>query len=266
MMVASAREEFRDKGVVFVPGALDTAELARCQAAFEWSLAHPGPGASPLVQGTEGRSYQDLYNREARTQPVYLDALHRTPVAGLVADLWGERDVWFMYEQVFLKDGGAVGPTLWHQDSSYLPIEGEHLAVVWISFDRLSREESLEFVVGSHRGPLYGRTIHRADDVPGADDLPAHPDIEAERDRLDIVAWPIEPGDVVIFHPRLIHGGAPIHAGHRRRTLSLRFFGPDAVVARRPGGNVGAFAPALADAPAGAPFRDPIFPQVPIGA
>jgi ectoine hydroxylase-related dioxygenase (phytanoyl-CoA dioxygenase family) len=262
-MDRSARDEFRDRGVVFVPGALDAAALARCEAAFEWSLAHPGPGASPLVADSEGRSYQDLNNREARTQPVYLDALHHTPVAGLVADLWGERDVWFMYEQVFLKDGGEVGPTLWHQDSSYLPIEGEHLAVVWISFDRLSREESLEFVVGSHRGPLYGRTIGRSA-VPGPDDLPPHPDIEAERAGLDIVAWPIEPGDVVVFHPRLIHGGAPIHAGNRRRTLSLRFFGPDAVVARRPGGNVGAFAPALHDAPEGAPFRDPVFPKVPL--
>jgi hypothetical protein len=33
----------------------------------------------------------------------------------------------------------------------------------------------------------------------------------------------------------MLHGGAPTHAGQRRRTLTLRFFGDDAVYDQRPG-------------------------------
>ena len=32
------------------------------------------------------------------------------------------------------------------------------------------------------------------------------------------------PGDVVLFHPSMLHGGSPTHPGMRRRTLTLRFF------------------------------------------
>jgi ectoine hydroxylase-related dioxygenase (phytanoyl-CoA dioxygenase family) len=57
------------------------------------------------------------------------------------------------------------------------------------------------------------------------------PNIEAERARWDIVSWAVEPGDVLVFHPGMLHGGAPTSPGSRRRTLSLslatmRFYTP----------------------------------------
>jgi ectoine hydroxylase-related dioxygenase (phytanoyl-CoA dioxygenase family) len=65
--------------------------------------------------------------------------------------------------------------------------------------------------------------------------LPRLPDIEKSRDEYEIVSFPIQPGDVVIFHPAMLHGGAPTPAGKTRNTLSLRYFGEDATVAWRPG-------------------------------
>jgi ectoine hydroxylase-related dioxygenase (phytanoyl-CoA dioxygenase family) len=265
-MTTSLRAEHLDSGVVHVPAALDDEALRSCRAAFEWSLAHPGPGASPLLPGTEGRSHQDLANPAARTAREYQAVLTGTPIASLVGELWGESDVWFMYEQVFVKDGGQVDRTPWHQDSSYLPVDGDHLAVVWITFDPVDRDGSLEFVRGSHRGPLYATSRFDPVDetLPIWEGLPHLPPIEAERDRWDIVSWAVEPGDVLIFHPKVLHGGAATRAGARRRTLSLRFFGPDAVVAHRPGGAGASLAPGLASLRDGEPFRAPAFPRVPL--
>jgi ectoine hydroxylase-related dioxygenase (phytanoyl-CoA dioxygenase family) len=151
----------------------------------------------------------------------------------------GADEVWFMYEQVFLKEGGESRRTPWHQDSSYLAVGGEHLAVAWITFDPVAREESLEFVKGSHRGPLYnGSRFELGDDTAplyrGAA-LPRLPDIEAQRERFEIVSFAVAPGDVVLFHPAMLHGGAPTRPGQRRRTLTLRHFGPDARYEARPG-------------------------------
>ncbi len=103
----------------------------------------------------------------------------------------------------------------------------------------MAREDSLEFVRGSHKGPLYnGSRFELGDDTaplhPGAP-LPRLPDIEASRAHYDIVAWPVEPGDVVLFHPAMLHGGAATHEGQRRRTLTLRFFGKNAHYDARPG-------------------------------
>src|SRR5690349_7139046 len=97
------RGAYARDGVVFLPGALDAAALADAQGAYDWSLAHPGPGASRIPQTTASTFYQDLYNPDCLS--VYRAMLEASPIPAMVAQLWGTRDVWFMYEQVFLKEG-----------------------------------------------------------------------------------------------------------------------------------------------------------------
>jgi ectoine hydroxylase-related dioxygenase (phytanoyl-CoA dioxygenase family) len=257
----SLREAYARDGVVHLPGALDAQALAAARAAYEWSLANPGPLATNIRQATDAIFYQDLYNPDVLTG--YRAMLETSPIPALVADLWDSPDVWFMYEQVFLKEGGEARRTPWHQDSSYLAVAGEHLAVAWITFDACAKQDSLEFVKGSHRGRLYNGSRFDLDDDtapthPNAA-LPRLPDIEATRDHWDIVSWPVEPGDLVIFHPRMLHGGAPTHPGARRRTLTLRFFGDDAVYDPREGGAGPRLKGFHERMSAGEPFRDPSF-------
>jgi ectoine hydroxylase-related dioxygenase (phytanoyl-CoA dioxygenase family) len=224
------REEFRENGVVFIGNALDPAALRMAEEAYNWSLAHPSPGSANFVtKDSAATFYQDLANPQA--VGAYRKMLEASPAADIAAALWGTPDVWFMYEQVFLKEGGESRRTPWHQDSSYLPIDGKDIAVVWISFERVAKENALEFVRASHRGVLYdGSRFDPEDDTAplyGNGVLPRLPNIEAERAKWDIVSWAVEPGDVVVFHPAMLHGGAATHGSIRRRTLSLRFFGDD---------------------------------------
>lgn len=271
-------ESYRQDGVVAVPGLLDQKELSIAQAAYEWSLANPGRGATKLIPGSPGAFYGDLANPACF--PVYESVNRDTPLADIVAALWQKTEVWFMYEQVFHKTGGETEQarrTPWHQDLPYLPIEGNDLAVAWITFEPLTIEESLEFVRGSHRGTLYdGSKFDPADDtIPLYDtgDLPRLPDIEADRSSYDIVSFAVQPGDVIMFHPAMLHGGAPAASGKRRRTLSLRYFGDDARVAWRPGDTMERIAkigegphihPMISAKKCGveAPFRDDGFPKV----
>ena len=231
-----ARRSFQRDGVVHAPGVLDSRALADALGAYEWSLANPGPGASRIAQATDALFYQDLYNPDCLSG--YRDMLLASPLTHLVAELWGAPEVWFMYEQVFLKEGGESRRTPWHQDSSYLSVGGEHLIVAWITFDQVAREDSLEFVKGSHRGALYnGSSFELGDDTAplyGDALLPRLPEIEAHRDAFDIVSFAVAPGDVVFFHPAMLHGGAPTRSGQRRRTLTLRYFGSDARYEARP--------------------------------
>lgn len=253
----------RDDGVVPLRGLLDARWLAECESAWRWSLDHPGPLASPLLGTDDAR--QDLCNPAAPAR--YRALLEGSPIADAVAALWDAPDVWFMYEQVFHKTRGLSGRTPWHQDSPYLAVGGDHLAVVWIPFEPLPRALSLEFVRGSHRGPLYDGSRFDPDDptapLYGQGALPRLPDIEAERERWDIVAWAVEPGDVIVFHPATLHGGAPTDARHReRRTLSLRFFGERAHYEGRPG-PAGPAVRGLHDRlREGDPFRADCFPKL----
>lgn len=230
------RVAFQAQGAVHVRGALDPAGLEHAEAAYRWSLENPGPHSGEVLPGVAGSFYQDHANPAAF--PAYRPLIMQTPLARLVAEVLGSTNLWLMYEQVWLKEGAARRRTPWHQDLGYVPIAGEHLAVVWLNLDAVSNTDSLELVGGSHRGPLYNPTAFDAKDASAA--MFAHhvwpplPDIESDRSLWKILSWAIEPGDIVIFHPGTLHGGAATRDGIRRRTISLRFFGDEAYCAARP--------------------------------
>jgi ectoine hydroxylase-related dioxygenase (phytanoyl-CoA dioxygenase family) len=110
---------------------------------------------------------------------------------------------------------------------------------MWITLEPVAGEEALEFIPGSHLGPLYNGANFDAEEESAPfyerSDMPRLPNIEAEREKWNIVSWPVEPGDVLVLHPSLLHGGAQMHEGGRRRTMSIRFFGDDVRYVERPG-------------------------------
>lgn len=229
-------ERYIQDGAVKLTGALDTNSLAPIRTAYEWSLNNLGPhgkGGDWLSAGSG--TFEDKANPGAPA--IYEDALRQGPLADLARSLLGSEDLWFMYEQVFRKSGGCRR-TPWHQDSSYLAVDGDHLVVFWISFASIPKRAALEFVAGSHLGPVHNGSTFNIDDptepfYPG-DDLPRLPDIDAKPQDWNIVSWATEPGDIIAFHPNTLHGGGAT-TDAVRETVSLRFFGDDAVYAPRPG-------------------------------
>ena len=256
-----AQERLARDGVVFLPQVLGAADLAAALEAWTWSLAHPALGGR-VAQTNDSTFYQDLYNPDVLEG--YGPMLAVSPLPPICARLWDTECVWFMYEQVFLKEGGETRRTPWHQDASYLPIGGRDTAVAWITFDPVAEEDALEFVRGSHRGTLYNASRFALDDdtaplFPEAD-MPRLPDIQAERENWEILSWPVTPGDVIVFDVATLHGGAATHAGQRRRTLTLRFFGQRAVYAPKAGRGSLPNAPGMAERMSpGDPFRDERF-------
>jgi ectoine hydroxylase-related dioxygenase (phytanoyl-CoA dioxygenase family) len=249
------RDRFREDGVVHLAGVIDE----------QWVTTLRDAHARHIAAGGQMWRWREF--------PEYLEAARQSPIPDIVRALWGTDDVWFMYDQVFEKVKGAyAGRTPWHQDLSYLCVEGNDLAVVWITFDRIPAAESLEFVRGSHRGARYNgfsydyKELAKDETAPlfKGDVLPRLPAIEQDRSAWDIVSFDITPGDIVVFHPGMLHGGAPVTESAQRRTLSLRFFGADAVYSERPA-VVGPPIPELHDAlDDGDPFRwtEEWFPKV----
>ncbi|HQR48896.1 MAG TPA: phytanoyl-CoA dioxygenase family protein [Steroidobacteraceae bacterium] len=230
------RTAFAGDGVACIRGALDATALELAERTFQWSLDHPGPSARQVLAGRPGAFYQDHANPDAL--PMHLALLRDTGLAELAALVLGSESLWLLYEQIWLKQGGDTLRTPWHQDLPYIPLEGNHVATMWVPLDPVRRECALEFVRASHRGPLFNPTAFDPDDPAAAmyaDGVwPPLPDVESDRAAWPIVAWAVEPGDVILFHMAMLHGGAPTRAGERRRTISLRFFGDHAYCAGRP--------------------------------
>src|SRR5271166_6619377 len=150
--------------------------MALCQSEACWIRKRcgwrkkPSIGAWPILAWPPPLSHKRPRVSSTRTLPIRwrfqltADCSNVQPWPTLPPRFGGRRDVWFMYEQVFLKDGGAARRTPWHQDSCYLPVAGEQLMVMWISFDPVAKQGALEFVRGSHRGVLYDGSSFDPDD------------------------------------------------------------------------------------------------------
>ncbi|KAI9008643.1 phytanoyl-CoA dioxygenase PhyH [Hyaloraphidium curvatum] len=228
---AEAARVLERDGVVCLRGALTKDGLARIEAACEHAFANPSPTANNLF-GKEGSPEVFFEDKTNKMAPIARAA----GIDTIVRALWGmgqHDEVRYMYEQLFKKEGGAVRRTPWHQDSPYLRTRGSQQVAIWISLDPLSAKHSLEFVRGSHKGILFNGSAFSPDDdtepLYKDSELPRLPDIEANRAAYDIVAWDLQPGDLLIFHLSILHGGAGVDKGMRSRRVSLRFMGPDVV-------------------------------------
>jgi hypothetical protein len=223
---ASAGHALARDGVVNLRGALGPEAMAKVESAVAWSLSNPSPTARRFYPNEEAVFFEDRGQN-------HVDLVRDIGLDTMVGALWGVDRLWYMGEQLFLKEGGASRRTPWHQDTSYLRMMGDQIVACWISLDPLAKEHCLEFVRGSHRGVLFnGSAFAENDDTAPLykhSRLPRLPDIQADRDAFDILSWDVEPGDVIVFHLGVLHGGAGTAPGIRRRTVSLRFLGPDVV-------------------------------------
>lgn len=237
-----AKEAFKNDGVVLLRGILTPADLTRAQDAFEWSVAHPTSAAQQYYPRPGATFLQDSYNVES--WPLYLRFIKESCLNRAMGEILDTKDMWFFFEQIFLKSGDGVRRTPWHQDLPYLPVDGNQFGVVWMSLDPVGKANALEFIPGSHRRTIYNpASFDPKDDTdPFFEDgaFPRLPDVEGNRSAWNIVSWATEPGDVIVFHPAILHGGAPTAAGDTRRTLSLRFLGDDVTYAYRPKPKAGA--------------------------
>jgi ectoine hydroxylase-related dioxygenase (phytanoyl-CoA dioxygenase family) len=237
-----AREAFRKDGVVLLKEVFSASDLALAKQAFDWSIAHPTPAAQHYYPRPGATFLQDSYNVES--WPLYTKFITESGLSSLVARILNTRQMWFFFEQIFLKSGDDVRRTPWHQDLPYLPVDGSQFAVVWMSLDPVSKANALEFIPGSHLGTSYNPTSFdpKDDTDPFFEEgpMPRLPDIEANRDAWRINSWATDPGDAIVFHPGIMHGGTATAAGTTRRTLSLRFLGDDVTYGYRPKMKAGA--------------------------
>lgn len=253
--------DFAADGAVCVRGAFGAEDVALATAAIEATLADLSPTAKRASADDDGAFVED-FCRWADVPEI--ERLARGPAAAIAAELTGSTTVRLFHDHVLVKEAGTRQRTPWHQDLPYYNVDGRQLVSMWMPVDPVPRASSLELVAGSHLGPWYmPRTFldGQARWFPEGS-LAELPDVDGEPDAHRVLAWDLEPGDAVFFHMLSLHGAAGFPGPGRRRVLSLRFLGDDAVHAPRRWATSPPF-PGLADElPAGAPMDHPLFPVV----
>ncbi len=165
------------------------------------------------------------------------------------------KPVRFFYDQMFVKhskspaapeswdsltdERGHLGNTPWHQDITFWPVTGEQIVSIWVALDRTNLSNGgLEFVPGSsdflERYEAVGVGDHGRIAF-ASDTLKALPRVNSATTgesgaELSAISFDMEPGDILIFDSKILHGAPPNKSEHPRRGLALRYLGSDVVL------------------------------------
>ncbi len=236
---------FSDDGVVCLRGAFGSDWIEPLRRGIEQNIAEPSDRARIWDRDAEGRTC--LYDNQSWLHiDEYRDFALRSPMAEIAGRLLESESVNFFFDAVFVRTPGNRFRTPFHQDEPYWSVEGFDTCSAWMPLVPVARESALEFVRGSHRwdqryrqenfGALTGDDRDRVE-YEADDDRVPFPDIEGNRDAHEIQSWAMEPGDVVVFNARMIHGGSGNLAPDRElKVFNTQWLGDDVRVAFRPEG------------------------------
>ena len=259
----SVVDDFRRDGVAVARGVLSPHWLARLADGVEYNRTHPSTWAFQYtVSGERVGFWSDYVTWQ--DVPEYRDAVFTSGLAGVARTLMGSQTARFFHEHVLVKEAGTAERTPWHHDQPYYCVDGDQSVSMWISLDPVPESAALQFIAGSHRWDRWFVPRKFVDHVPYAPEQGRFehlPDIDATLADYEVITTPVEPGDVVLFHYRTLHG-APGTQGlsHARRAVSLRWVGDDARFALRPWMHSPPFEPN--GLVVGEPLDDPRFPTV----
>ncbi len=136
-----------------------------------------------------------------------------------IAELTGENIV-SVHNMLINKPPGVDGRHPLHQDLLYFPFRpADRIVASWTALEPVRRENGcLAVVPGSHLGELLPHGDMDWDYVNiayyGALEVGAHP---------DRVHLGMEPGDMVLFHPKILHGSGRNQSDGFRRAISSHY-------------------------------------------
>lgn len=152
-----------------------------------------------------------------RRNETFARFLSRSAIADMAGAAMDSQSV-VLYEDLFLYSEPDQAGAPWHRDAPHWPVAGQQLCSVWFSLEPVNIDTgALHFVAGSHRD---------AEDLVTAESLTMT--LDPAREKREIFGFATEPGDAVVFHPRILHASLAGAPERPRRTFTIRFAGDDA--------------------------------------
>jgi hypothetical protein len=176
-----------------------------------YNVARERAGSEPLVRMVQWPSYHNPILNQVRVDRRF---------AGLLEPLIG-RDLKQIINQVHWKALGSLGDFAWHQDSRFRrPAEAyRNLATAYVqtglAIDPHTTESGcMRIIPGSHlRGELEMDCSKKTLGTAMTDDALEAIDFSS----ADVVDLLLEPGDLALWSPYLVHGSGKNGSDHKRR-------------------------------------------------
>ncbi|GAA2481811.1 phytanoyl-CoA dioxygenase family protein [Winogradskya humida] len=202
---------YEEQGFAILRGVIDQELLAELDAHVRW-LGTKYPDLPP----------EDYHHPLMRDDAFWVRAVTDSRLVDVAEAVLGPDLALFTAHYVCKPpyQGRAV---LWHQDGAYWNLEPMRALTVWLAVDASTRENGcLRIIPGSHRIPL-SKPVSR-NDVPNMLQSATQQDLVDEWvAKAGIVDIELQPGDVSIHHPNILHYSEPNTSATRRCGLDMGF-------------------------------------------
>ena len=209
-MPSALQKEYDEKGYVIVREAVD-ADLARETAEHVHWLAERHPDIRPEKFG-HGMLVSDPFMHRLVSDERLVDIVEQ--FLGPDIAMWAAH-----YIAKPPEHGQRV---LWHQDGSYWPLEPMEVTTIWLAATDSTRANGcLRVLPGTQNNRLLSRK--EMVDVPDGKNVLSSGIHPSMIDDTDVVDLELQPGDVSLHNPRLIHSSEPNTSDRWRIGLTLRY-------------------------------------------
>ena len=203
------KAQYEEDGYVIVRNVLDIDLIKEAQGHIDW-LLEKNPDLRPEQLGHHLIT-QDAFWVRLVSDDRLLD----------VAEQFLGPDLALFASHYIAKrpnDGKAVP---WHQDGSYWPLEPMDVITFWLSLDRSDEENGCMKVIPKTQNT---RLMSKDEYVAQSDEQLF--DMAMDQDSIDesqAVSMILNPGDISIHHPNVVHGSHANNSPRWRRGLTIRY-------------------------------------------
>lgn len=200
-------EQYAQDGYVIVRNVIDADLVQETDEFVDW-LLRKHPGTRP----------EALHSYLMRDEPFLLRLVSDNRLLDLAAHFIGPNIA--LYGAHFIckppGDGKAVA---WHQDGSYWPLEPMEVTTLWLAVTESTPENGCMRVIPGtqHLGLQAMDAQYR---IEGAMLSGMNQSLADETLAVDMV---LQPGDVSVHNPNIIHGSNANHSTRWRRGLTIRY-------------------------------------------
>ncbi len=215
-------------GVVHIPGVFDHEWVERLNKATHRAM--DGKGFIGRYRYSEdARNYSISWlNRDDMD---FYEFETESPAPTVAAKVIGTKELRLYTDTLFIKQGAGGGVTPWHQDAPAWPVKGGMVPSFWVAVTPISGGGSgLHCIAGSHKWDRVFAPKSMVKTLP--EGMEWCPDYEKQRDNPDLTFLEfneIDAGDVLVVHPSTVHFAPENNQDKLRISLSVRYFGDDAV-------------------------------------
>lgn len=202
---AAALSQYERDGYTIFRDVVDADLVAEASDHVMWlQLQHP-----------DIRSEQ-LGHRYLRDDPFWIRLISDDRLLD-IAELFVGPNIALFASHYISKPPLSGQPVRWHQDSAFWPLEPMKIVTQWLAIDHATPENGcVRLIPGSHLMDI-------ADVRPAAVDSVLPDEIAVEVDESQAVDIVLNPGDVEVHHPNIVHGSNANTSPNRRCGLTIRY-------------------------------------------